>query len=372
VPRALHPGAWWLWALGLAAAASRTLNPLLLLLVVAVAGFVVSARRGNAPWSRSFSVYLRLGLLVVAIRLTFQILLGSPVPGHTLVTLPSVPLPAWLAGVRLGGPVTAEAVAGALYEALQLTALLACVGAANALADPRRLLRYLPGALYEAGVAVVVAMTFSPQLLEAVTRVREARRLRGRPDRGLRGLRGVAMPVLQDALDRSVELAAAMDSRGYGRGASVPRAARRLTALLTVGGLVGVCVGVYGLLDGGSPPLMRFPLLGAGLAAAVAGLALGGRRSVRTRYRPDPWAAPEWLVAASGVLAGTAFVVASATGVGGLAPSTQPLVAPGLPLLPAAGLLLALAPAWVAPRLPESARPARPRARRRTPLEVGR
>jgi len=38
LPRALHPGAWWLWALGLAAAASRTTNPLLLALVVAVAG----------------------------------------------------------------------------------------------------------------------------------------------------------------------------------------------------------------------------------------------------------------------------------------------------------------------------------------------
>ena len=29
-PRWLHPGAWWLWALGLATAASRTTNPLLL------------------------------------------------------------------------------------------------------------------------------------------------------------------------------------------------------------------------------------------------------------------------------------------------------------------------------------------------------
>ena len=34
LPRALHPGAWWLWAVGLAAAASRTTNPLLLALVV--------------------------------------------------------------------------------------------------------------------------------------------------------------------------------------------------------------------------------------------------------------------------------------------------------------------------------------------------
>ena len=38
LPRALHPGAWWLWALGMAAAASRTTNPILLLLIVGGGG----------------------------------------------------------------------------------------------------------------------------------------------------------------------------------------------------------------------------------------------------------------------------------------------------------------------------------------------
>ena len=45
-PRHLHPGAWWLWAIGLAAAASRTQNPVPLLLILVVAGLVVAARRG--------------------------------------------------------------------------------------------------------------------------------------------------------------------------------------------------------------------------------------------------------------------------------------------------------------------------------------
>ena len=54
LPRPLHPGAWWLWALGLATAASRRRNPRLLALVVAVAGYVVAARRTRAPWARAF------------------------------------------------------------------------------------------------------------------------------------------------------------------------------------------------------------------------------------------------------------------------------------------------------------------------------
>ncbi|WP_408996239.1 energy-coupling factor transporter transmembrane component T, partial [Streptomyces caniscabiei] len=297
----VHPLAWWVWALGLGTAASRTTNPLLLALLVAVAGYVVATHRTDAPWARSYTAFVKLGLVVLGVRLVFAVVLGSPVPGtHTLFTLPEVPLPAWAQGIRLGGRVTAEGFLFALYDGLRLATLLICVGAANALADPARLLKSLPGALYEAGVAVVVAMTFAPHLVADVQRLRAARRLRGRPDRGLRGLLHVGLPVLEGALERSVALAAAMDARGYGRTAEVPAPVRRTTAALTLGGLLGVCAGTYGVLtaEGGGYGL---PVLLAGVTAALAGLRLGGRRSPRTRYRPDAWGARAWLVAGSGV-----------------------------------------------------------------------
>ena len=89
---ALHAGAWWLWALGLATAASRTTNPLLLGLIVGVAGYVVAARRTAAPWARSYGAFVKLGLVVIGLRLVFSMLLGSPIPGsHVLFTLPEVP-----------------------------------------------------------------------------------------------------------------------------------------------------------------------------------------------------------------------------------------------------------------------------------------
>lgn len=370
-PRPLHPGAWWLWALGLATAAGWTTNPLLLLLVVAVAGYVVAARRTAAPWARAYGAFLKLALTVLAIRVVFHVLLGAPTTGTVLVTLPALDLPSWAAGVRLGGPVTAEALAAAAYEGLRLATVLVCIGAANALANPKRLLRCLPAALYEVSVAVVVAMSLAPQLLADVQRVRAARRLRGRPDRGVRGLRGVAMPVLEGALERSLELAAAMDSRGYGRSAQLPRRVRRTTAALTVGGLFGVAAGVYGLLDAGSPPLLGLPLLGGGALLAAAGLALGGRRTVRTRYRPDPWAAPEWLVSASGLLAAATVVLSAALGVGGLDPSTSPLGWPVLPVLPTLGVLTALAPAVLAPRQQPPWPPLAAASRKAEPATVG-
>ena len=346
----LHPGAWWLWALGLGTAASRTTNPLLLALLVAVAGHVVAARRTAAPWARSYGAFVKLALVVIAIRLVFAAFLGSPVPGtHVLATLPEVTLPGWAGEVRLGGRVTAEGLVFALYDGMKLATLLICVGAANALASPARLLKALPGALYEVGVAVVVAMTFAPQLVADVRRLRSARRLRGRPDRGVRGLAQVLLPVLEGALERSVALAAAMDARGYGRTADVPRAVRRGTAALTLGGLLGCCAGSYGLLaaEGAGYGL---PLLLAGVAAALGGLWLGGRRSVRTRYRPDVWGVRAWLVAGSGAAVAALLIWSAAYDPEALRPGVVPLTAPVLPLWPAGAVLLGLLPAVVAPR----------------------
>ncbi|MGP3970968.1 energy-coupling factor transporter transmembrane protein EcfT [Streptomyces sp. 6N223] len=344
---ALHAGAWWLWALGLATAASRTTNPLLLALVIAVAGYVVAARRTEAPWAHAFGVFLLLGALVVVVRVFFAVALGSPIGGtQVLFTLPEVPLPDWMAGVRLGGRVAAEAVVFAAYDGLKLATLLICLGAANSLANPARLLKSLPGALYEVGVAVVVAMTFSPRLVADLLRRREARRLRGRRDTGVRAVMGVARPVLEGALERSVALAAAMDARGYGRTASVPPAVRHVTTALTLGGLLGVCAGSYGLLAA-EGAAFGMPLLGAGVVAAMGGLWLGGRRSPRTRYRPDRWGVRAWLVSASGAAVAAGLAAAEPAA---LHPPVVPLAAPAFPAWPAVAILLGLLPAVVAPR----------------------
>ena len=330
LPRALHPGAWWLWAIGLATAASRTTNPLLLALVIAVAGLVVASRRGDAPWAFAFKFYVWAGVFVALSRVLFRVLFGGGEAGHVLVRLPEIALPG-NGGIHLFGPVSAEYVLGGLYDGMRLAAMLICVGAANALADPKRMLKAVPGALYEVGTAVVVALSVAPQLVESVLRVRRARRLRGGRQRGLRALRGIAMPVLVDALDRSLALAAAMDSRGYGRGTGATRPVRLATGTLLVAGLLGVCVGVYGLLDGTSPGWLGLPMLLLGLLVAGFGLPLAGRRVRRSVYRPDPWRLTETLVAGSGLLPAAALVLTARVDPANLYPSLDPLGWPGRP-----------------------------------------
>ncbi len=365
-----------MWAIGLAAAASRTTNPILLGLILAVTGLVVAARRGDAPWARAFPYYLALAGIVIAIRIGFRVVFGGGAGSgeHVLFTLPHLPLPSWLSGVRVGGAVTAEATASAAVDGLRLACLLCCVGAANALTDPRRALRLLPGALYEIGVAVVVALSTAPQLIESVQRVRRARRLRGGGSTGWRAVRAVAVPVLEDALDRSLRLAAAMDARGYGRGpgdvttctpAADPTATRpdvvargrRLTATLLLAGLAGLCVGTYGLLAAGTTAGVAVGGLLGGGALCVGGLGLGQRRLTRTRYRPDRWLGAEWAVVGAGLVPAVVLVAGVATSAAELSPSVVPLTWPPLPLVAAAAVLVAALPAVVAPPPPAAGGP---------------
>jgi energy-coupling factor transport system permease protein len=333
LPRLLHPAAWWVWGAGLAVAASRTTNPFLLLLVVAVAAWVVLERR-ELGTTNALAAFLVIGLFAIGLRIVMVSLLGGGVTGRVvLVRLPELPLPGWTSGVRLGGPVTLEGLLFAVYQGLQLATILACLGAVNALASPRRLLRYVPATLYEIGTAVVVALTFAPQLVDDARRVRLARRLRGHTSRSPAELGRIAVPVLVGALDRSLELAASMESRGYGR--AVHRTARstRLAGLLTLVGVGGVVVGLYGLLDGTSPALLGMPTLALGVVCATAALVVGARRDPRSHYRRDRWALAEWLVAASGAIPALVMIIAASRHWDGVVPRQVPAELPAVPLL---------------------------------------
>jgi energy-coupling factor transport system permease protein len=358
LPRQLHPLAWWLWALGLATAASRTTNPVLLALVIAVVCVVVANRRGDAVWAFAFRYYLIAGAAIVALRVAFRIVFGGGDGDHILFRLPQVPLPDVAAGIRLFGPVAAEQLLGGAYDGLRLATMLICLGAANALANPKRMMRSVPAALYELGTAVVVALAMAPQLVESVLRVRRARRLRGGRERGIRAIRTIAVPVLVDAMDRSLLLAAAMDARGYGR-VALSRPARSASAVLVLSGLIGVCVGVYGLLDGTAPRLLGLPFLAVGTVVAALGLAAAGRQVRRSVYRPDKWHGAEILVALCGVAVAAAFYLTASIDPDNLYPSLTPLAWPQLTPLAAIGGLIGLLPAWVAPP-PTPRTPARP------------
>ncbi|WP_375001782.1 energy-coupling factor transporter transmembrane component T [Aeromicrobium sp. CTD01-1L150] len=344
--RNLHPLAWWSWAFGLAVLAGSVTNPWLLLMVALVAGIVVTARRTEAPWALGFRFYLWFALVIVVLRVVFRVVLGGA--GDTvLLDLPQLRLPEALGGAGLLGPMTLEALLAGLYDGMRLGAIIICIGAANALANPKRLLAALPPALYEIGTAVVVALSVFPQLVESVQRVRRARRLRGDPGRGTGALRRVVVPVLEDALERSMTLAAGMDARGYGRRGHAGVRERAVTGGLLLAALGGLAVGVYAFLDSSAPRLLAWPMIVLALCLAAVGFVAAGRRVERVRYRPDPWLRADVLTAGCGVVVAVLSTRLQSWAPGVVHPALDAL--PPLAPVGVAVVLLAVLPAFLTP-----------------------
>lgn len=362
LPRPVHPFAWWAWAIALAVAANSTTNPLLLMLLIGVACVVTLSRRGDNPWAKGFVVYLFLGAAIVVVRVGFRILFGGGDGPTILFTLPQIPLPAWVTGIRLLGPVSLEAVLSGLYDGLRLATMIICLGAANSLANPKRLLASLPGALYELGTILVVAIGVFPQLGDSVVRVHRARKLRRAPaGRGQRArhkvVETIIVPVLSDALERSLKLAASMDVRGYGRQGTASRTERRWTTGIGMSGLVVVAAGVYLLLSRsvqgpslGDLQVLPLGLLLVGTAVITLAMRRAGRTVTKSSYRPIRWSGAEWLVVVCGVAAIVACeITRRGPDAAVLVPAISPFAWPTLTPLLLLGIVVAALPAFLTP-----------------------
>ena len=211
--KSLHPLTWWLWSIAMIVTVIRADSAAYATLVIAVAATLVSQLAGDFPWSKSFWFSLRLGFFILVVRAVTGVLIGVPIPGTTIFELPILPLPNWMAGIRIGGTVTLERLTASLHEGLIITAVIALFGAAVSLTSPHKMLRVLPVVIYEFGVALVIATSSLPQLVASYSRIKQARILRGdeKPK-----FKSIALPLLEEALSKSLDLAAAMDSRGYG------------------------------------------------------------------------------------------------------------------------------------------------------------
>ena len=216
----LHPLTWWLWTALIATTLVRANNTSLTLLTIGFVTLLVAKYKSDGPWSKSYTYALKLSLFVIAFRVFIGIIIGVPVPGTTLFTLPTIALPEWMAGIRLGGAVTWQRVSSTIVESLNIASIIVLFGAATSLTNPRAVLRSLPAIFYELATILVIATTLTPQFVDNLRRISIAQRLRGvNKNRFLHRFnnwRQIAMPLLEDSLARALELAAAMDSRGYG------------------------------------------------------------------------------------------------------------------------------------------------------------
>ncbi len=267
--------AWLAWLLAGGILALLTSNPLylaILLLISRLAQFAC-----GPPASRGWRIpFWRVSFFILLFSTVFNMLAAHF--GQTILfSLPETwPL--------IGGPITLEAAGYGFLNGLRLVTLLSFFMAFNAVVTVTGLTNLVPRALHELGLVVLIAITYVPETLQQSRRIRDAQAIRGHQLNGIRAWRPIIVPLLISSLERALNLAETMVSRGYGATASV--SIPRRTRLLFAGGLLLVLAGA--LLSAWGRSSGIYWLL-AGGAAVVWAYGTVSRDQTRTRYQARPW-----------------------------------------------------------------------------------
>lgn len=278
-----NPRAWLVWTgTGLAVALLAS-NPLYLLIVLLCAALVHASHSAGSSLIPAW----RFGLAVMGFSTLYNLAL-THFGATVLVTIPrGLPL--------LGGPVTVEAAMYGLSRGLALWTLLAVSSVFNDLVTPYELVRLTPRFLRQAGLVISIMLAFVPQVARTFQQVREAQAIRGHQLRGVRDLPALIVPLMADSLEKAVQLAEAMEARGYGHDGGP---ARTLSPqLLMVGGLATILAGW--LVEAYWRDGTGWAIIAAGAAALMAGFrAASAAAQPSTRYRARGWSPADWLVIA--------------------------------------------------------------------------
>jgi energy-coupling factor transport system permease protein len=262
---AARAGVGCLWCLALAVAALVLSAPVALgAVAIAIAGAGVGAGVGR-EMRRAALLALPLGLAVMAVNalvvrdgLTVIARLGEvPVLGQTDVTLEAT-----VAGAVLGLRAIALIMCGALYTAA---------------IDPDEVLRLFRRFSFHSALTATLATRMVPILARDARRLADAQRCRpGRPPSRVQLMRAATAGVL----DRALDVAAALEVRGYGAARRSPRGpAHRpwsrhdYAFAISAAGIVALAVitRAVGLARFSSDPALHAPV-GVGGVAVAAGL----------------------------------------------------------------------------------------------------
>jgi energy-coupling factor transport system permease protein len=210
----------------------------------------------------------------------------------------------------IGGPITLESLVWSSVDALSILTLLAVFAAFSAGADYYALLRSLPSFLHQVGLVTSIAITFVPQTVARFSEIRDAAALRGHRIRRVGDLLPLIIPLLAGGMDRSMNLAEAMEARGFSRYSVTTR---KVSPIVVQCGLIAATMLLIGggalLAFEGKMPVAGWAMLAAGAITLVLTLRAEGRGSGRTRLRRAVWREQD-TVLASLCLGAIGFLVA--------------------------------------------------------------
>jgi energy-coupling factor transport system permease protein len=196
--------------------------------------------------------------------------------------------------------------------------------------------------LFHVGLATTIALTFVPQVVLQLQAIRDAQRLRGHHFRSWRDGLPLLVPLLSGGLERSIQLAEAMESRGYGR--TIQRRSRWSEVLLLLG-LSLLTIGLYASLTGNWRGWLFVALGGLLSIGTLNNLSNGPSR---TRYIREHWRRRDTLVLLASLVLIVGMVVLRNLRVDGLLYTTIPrLTLPPFEPLVGAFVLLLSVPALI-------------------------
>jgi len=202
-----------LYCAALVTAAFLTSHPLVLLMLVATVLAAAGACGVGARVGRSLWLSLPMGVAIVAV--------------NALVTREGLTV---LARLGDGGPlgqldITLEALAFGVKEALVLVVIVAVAALASAAIDPDEVLRSMRRLSFRSALTATIATRMVPLLALDARRIGDAQRCRPQPS----GRLAVMRAITANALDRSLDVAATLEVRGYGSARRPARARRPLS-----------------------------------------------------------------------------------------------------------------------------------------------
>lgn len=248
---AVHPRALAAWsAAGLVVVLTST-NPLYRVLVILVAlNVLLTLRRPDAA--------LRPLFVAVGVACALAVVLNtllSHTGAHTLFTVPGeVP--------GVGGAVTVEAVIYGVDVALGLAAAVLVVAPLSRVLHPHDLIDAFPAVLQRTAALTGAAVNLVPAVARNAVAISEAQRMRGTGGTRLRDWRAVAAPIVVSALDDSLQLAEAMEARGFGSGPRTRYATGRVGlqgALVILGAIAAAVLTIVARATGALPDWYPFP-----------------------------------------------------------------------------------------------------------------
>jgi energy-coupling factor transport system permease protein len=153
--------------------------------------------------------------------------------------------------------ITLEALAAGGLAGLRLAALIMAFGLFSACVDPDELLRLFRRVSYRSALTASLATRLVPVLARDALRMGDAARCRPEPP----GRLAVTRAALAGALDRSIEVAAALEVRGYSSGGRPGRQRRPWSRhdLRVAGAALLVVVGAVALRIAGVAAIETYP-----------------------------------------------------------------------------------------------------------------